>query len=438
MTDLKRSINNIKASKKSVKLHKIKDILCENDEIDISLDAVIKNWKSLGLIKEQTEEMCLIAIKQDWQAFLLVKEQNEKICLVAIKKNWKTLEYIQEQTEEMCLIALQKSWEAIKFIKKQTEEMCLIAINKHWKALEFVKEQNEEICWNALRQSWESLEYINDQTEEMNDYAIEKSCHALKFVRNQTKDMCLDAIEIDFFVLSFVRDQTEEICLNAVEKSWQALKLVKEQTEELCLIAIQQNFDALQYVKKYTYYIFCLASHRFKAIALSLTKYNFNQILDQNPIPKYVRGGGFGIHSFSNVSSKFEPYLNNFVLDNTCSLVKYVISNRLDDKPYNNNNMLIPKNSVYIPKDVINIISDYLVMPIYDNITNRQIENYEWNYFYKFILYKTVPMKNWHREFNHDELNTMVSKFRFYKQKHKLLIEDTTKAIDFMIVNNKI
>ena len=100
--------------------------------------------------------------------------------------------------------------------------------------------------------------------------------------------------------------------------------------------------------------------------------------------------------------------------------------------------MLIPKNSVYIPKDVINIISDYLVMPIYDNITNRQIENYEWNYFYKFILYKTVPMKNWHREFNHDELNTMVSKFKFDKQKHKLLIEDTTKAIDFMIVNNKI
>ena len=79
-------------------------------------EAIRKDGECIGLVNEQTEELCKLAVQQNVDALRFIKNQTEELCKLAVKQDWHALHYVKNQTEELCKIAVKQNKKAAKYV----------------------------------------------------------------------------------------------------------------------------------------------------------------------------------------------------------------------------------------------------------------------------------------------------------------------------------
>jgi hypothetical protein len=351
---------------------------------------------------------------QNGRALKYVKNKTNDLCMIAVEQNGMALKYVETQTEELCRLAVINCGSALQYVKNQTYDICLNAVKNDGYALEFVENQTEEICIAAVRNIGIMLQFVKNQTNEINKAAIMSDSHALKYVEKKTDYLCKLAIihqqNYHASPLQFIEDQTEEICIMAIKKDPRAFCYVINQTDNIRYTAIRKNPDLICQIENPTFKMCELAIVYRRAF----DKENEN-VLDDNE-EKF--------DNFDWFNDKYKPFLNDYILETNWyeSFIVSFIRNRLDNKPVRINKV-IKKIRIELPIDIIDMISNFLVPPVYKlcgNIDPIRVTNHDWSMFLK-CQFEQIP------NYVSDEVLNM---FTLNKELYRLLIDDTTQFID--------
>ena len=207
----------------------------------------------------QDEKMCSAAVKNDPTALKLIKNQSENVCIIAMKANIHTFEYVIKKTNKIFEYVLKLKSSFIKEAQDMIDDaafldsMISMCLKINGLLLQYIKNPTYDHCCDAVKQNYKTLRYVpeiwNDSI--MANIALMVSPLALEFIKNQTRQMCIDSVEQDPMAIEFVQAQflTEEMWFKAIKKNYRALGLNKTgQTIEMCLYAIHLHPQAINYI----------------------------------------------------------------------------------------------------------------------------------------------------------------------------------------------
>jgi hypothetical protein len=195
LTKEEKIIDLLNRSKESgicqyLKMHPdcIRYIPKEKRKYDFIKSAIISDGYALRLLDddEKTLEICEIAISENIYNLRFVPEiiKTTDFLIYAIKCDYNAIGLIENQTEELCLIAMEQNKDSIYLINTKTEKIMM----KGTQIKGLYKNKNVPQFYNAVleyvKQNGNSLQYIKKEykTYEVCQAAVNNSFFAIKYV----------------------------------------------------------------------------------------------------------------------------------------------------------------------------------------------------------------------------------------------------------------
>ena len=272
-----------------------KKVKCDPQEMQnylnemTSMQMIRKCPENIGLIEDQTEDICIYAIRNVTNSKLCdvisgIKNFTENIYEAILARSGKYLKNIKNQTYYQCVIAIHNTPIAIKYVNRslftdqEYQMMCKIAVDNNHEAINYIPsdcmdermmiyaivldyknirlfQQNYNLCKAAIMTHAAALEYVNPtcmNREHYDQLCIRAACRReiLKFVKPQYVsedvyyDICIMNVEKFDYYLRYVqseflnKDYYKKICKIAVEKSPFSIVFIENKSMKLWMKAI--------------------------------------------------------------------------------------------------------------------------------------------------------------------------------------------------------
>jgi hypothetical protein len=200
---------------------------------------------NLYFVKTQTPKICKAAVQDDAHALGLVEDQTDEICDTAIDTHPIAILYVRNQTPQQCLEVVRKSPHLIECIDDQTEDLCLLAVSSDPGSLMRIRKENQtyDVCMKALELSSSSdssvglLGYVQiPQSYYMQKYAVQRNGHNLYYCSSKTYELCELALRETDLVWDYVPEKFQtprmaSIWFESKQKRLQKIKKLQEKTQ---------------------------------------------------------------------------------------------------------------------------------------------------------------------------------------------------------------
>lgn len=147
-------------------------------------DVLHKNWGVLNKIKEQMHNGITDVVHVHGNKVGLINNQTLQICTEAVKQNGLALQYVTHEfrTPQVCQIAVEQNEMALKYAPYQDNETCIKAVKKNGIVLQWVKEQSLNMCLEAIKQDGRYIRFVKNKTPEICIEAVKQNGLAAEFI----------------------------------------------------------------------------------------------------------------------------------------------------------------------------------------------------------------------------------------------------------------
>lgn len=230
-----------------------------NDFIAQQSIKIIKNdYKQLGNIKYQTDDMCKAALDISLDSYKYIKDKNDTINKYVIARNPLLLSQIENQTEELCLMAVTLNGLAIQFVIKKTQAICTAAYENTRFAIQYIDEEWQTAdMGKCIYPNIELFKYVKIQTNDICVSALRFSLQNFKYIMNPTLEMYLYVVtngNPNVYEQFRQMELTDHIMIQILNVKPQMLQYFKHTTPDLDLYAVKKDITAIEHVKNWQNY----------------------------------------------------------------------------------------------------------------------------------------------------------------------------------------
>lgn len=195
---------------------------------------------TIGIIRNQTPELCLAAITLQPYCLAYLQDQSEDLCLLAVQKNSSVAELIRELHEDLVIKMLTLNPVVIRYIE-QTEERCLLAVSINSVVLHYIQNQTRDICLEAIKNNPHSIKYSKYQDEDIWRYAISLSRTVIQEIGKRHPSLQQELYEQDPSLLPHLAALPLDSLMDAIHRDCFNIKHIKNPSEEMQMAAMRIN-----------------------------------------------------------------------------------------------------------------------------------------------------------------------------------------------------
>lgn len=186
--------------------------LIENPPEELILSAVKKDGTIIATIPNPSEAICIEAVRQNGYAIkgIAPEKQTVQVQLEAVRKEPKTIMIMSNPSNEACIEAVRSKPEVIGLIRDPSSEVQMAAVTERPSVINMIHDPDPAAVSLAIHQNGLLIRNFQRQYPELREVAIRQNGFALGVLHNPTIDEARLAIEQNANVAKSIKN--EEIC----------------------------------------------------------------------------------------------------------------------------------------------------------------------------------------------------------------------------------
>lgn len=218
----------------------------------------------LGVVKEQTEDICKeVLTNLPWE-ISFVRPENMKPCYIDISINSSCGNSIQimDKTEALCRRAVELKGSTLQYITDyifdeknhvDAESICFAAVRTTGTAIQFVpkEKRSEHLCLTAVKRNASALQYVPDDVLSSSFLDMVVDIYQDRPSNESSVYVHGDVIPLASYLLTDMQEKLSEKAFRyCISKADHALSLISEEriTEEYCYLALRHSFREIAHI----------------------------------------------------------------------------------------------------------------------------------------------------------------------------------------------